>query len=280
MAFDLRSLATNLLQDVNGIWRARGYSPVSYPDEHHDACFALEDRSFWFRHRANCVLQAIRSFPPVSVIFDVGGGNGYMTEAMNKAGFPSILLEPGEKGVRNASRRGLAPIIAATLEGAGFPSHAIPAIGLFDVVEHVDDDARFLRSINESLATGGRLYLTVPAYRALWSNEDLDAGHFRRYRLSELTQKLQAAGFDVLYQTYIFSLLPVPIFLLRTIPYWLGMTSARKPERQLKEHGADASGRGAMLERTFRWELSCLAERRSIPFGGSCLAVATPKAHR
>ncbi len=45
----------------------------------------------------------------------------------------------------------------------------IGAIGLFDVLEHIENEAGFLKQLREVLKTGGRLYLTVPAFRWLWS---------------------------------------------------------------------------------------------------------------
>lgn len=277
MSFDLNQIKSNLVQGPDGIWRAGGAMTVSYPAEGHDACFALEDNSFWFRHRAKCIIQALRNYPPQGVLLDVGGGNGYMTEAIHNAGFEAVLIEPGEVGIRNAALRGIKPLVCAGLEEAGFGEHNISAIGAFDVIEHIEDDAGFLSLLHRSLKCGGRLYLTVPAFKSLWSNQDEAAGHFRRYTLPEMREKLSSAGFDVLYETYIFSLLAVPVFLFRTLPTRLGVQPRRSQERRTKIHAADNERRSAVVERLFSWELHWIKGRRKLPLGGSCLMVASAR---
>ena len=100
-------------------------------------------------------------------------------------------------------------MICSTFEDAGFRQNTLPAVGMFDVLEHVEDDAGFLRTLHETMIPDGRLYLTVPAYQWLWLAEDTYAGHFRRYTLSSLTSILNRAGFDVEFRSYMFSMAPI-----------------------------------------------------------------------
>ena len=80
------------------------------------------------------------------------------------------------------------------------------------------------------------LYLTVPAYQFLWSQEDVEGGHFRRYTLSNLKKKITHSGFDISYSSYIFTYLPVLVFFLRTIPYKLNMVRLSTINRTKKDH--------------------------------------------
>ncbi|MCP5477943.1 MAG: methyltransferase domain-containing protein [Rhodanobacteraceae bacterium] len=66
----------------------------------------------------------------------------------------------------------------------------------FDVLEHVDDDTG-LREMHRILRPGGRLLLTVPAHRWLWSRRDELAGHQRRYSRSLLSKRVRDAGFHI-----------------------------------------------------------------------------------
>src|SRR5262249_7443652 len=70
-------------------------------------------------------------------------------------------------------------------------------IGLFDVLEHLDDDRGVLRWLSSVLEPGGVLVLTVPAHPFLFDEMDEMAHHRRRYRREELREKLEAAGFEV-----------------------------------------------------------------------------------
>ena len=220
---DLRSIATNLEPGEDGIWFARERAGISYPDEGNQNCLAVEENSFWFEHRNRCIIQLMRAFPPSGVVFDVGGGNGYVALGMMRAGIPAIVVEPGRQGARNARRRGIEPVVCAALEDAGFLPQSLPAAGIFDVLEHMRDEAAFLARLRDLLADGGRLYLTVPGGPLLWSADDVYAGHYRRYTLASLRAALERAGFEVEFATSIFSMLPPLIWLGRSLPSRMGL---------------------------------------------------------
>lgn len=271
---DPRTLAANLERGADGLWWPKTRSRVDYPDEGNAFCFQVEDQSFWFQHRNACILAVMARFPPGGTVFDVGGGNGFVARALVQAGLPSVVVEPGPSGARNAQSRGLEPVICSTLDDAGFGAGSIPAAGLFDVLEHIDDDRGVLQRLHTVIAPGGRLYLTVPAYRWLWSNEDVISGHHRRYTTRTLAQVVAAAGFTVEYATYFFWPLTLPILLLRAIPARLGQRPTVDLDairRELKPPSAAAVHTiMAVLSLERRW----LARGRRIPTGSSCLLVA------
>lgn len=276
---DIGRIASNLKPLEDGLWASAEARSVFYPEGAHGRCFRLEEQSFWFRHRNACLLEVISRLPPAGALFDVGGGNGYVTLALCRRGIESVLVEPGMQGVRNAMARGLRPVICSTLQGAGFRPGSLPALGMFDVLEHMADDTAFLRTARQLVADGGRLYLTVPAYGFLWSDTDDMARHFRRYTLGGLARTLRSAGFEVEYATYIFWPLPLPVFLLRTVPSWLGLW--RDPARKARRDHAGGGASGASLLRPLlRDELRRIRRGWPIRFGGSCLVVARACARR
>ncbi|GHT22604.1 hypothetical protein AGMMS4957_13020 [Bacteroidia bacterium] len=111
----------------------------------------------------------------------------------------------------------------------------------------------------------------MPAYKFLWSKEDMDAGHFRRYTVRELKNKLKEAGFETVYSTYIFSLLPLPILFFRALPSLLGFRVGNvKDEHQVNKKGF----MNKILNKIWNLELKRISKTRKIPFGGSCLIVA------
>jgi SAM-dependent methyltransferase len=243
-----------------------------YPDSGHDWCAAVEDRSFWFRHRNRFLLEVMRRYPPATPLYDVGGGNGAVAAALCDAGIPSIVVEPGEAGARRARERGLESI-CATLETAGLAPGSVPSMGLFDVIEHVEDDVGFLKAARRLMQPGGRVYVAVPAYETLWSAEDNYAHHFRRYTRRRLARELAAAGFDVQYATYMFALLPLPILLMRAIPYRLGMARPFTAEGVQADHAVGGTAR-ALIDGLHAMELAVLRTLGGLPFGASVVAVA------
>ncbi len=278
----LAVIAPGLTQGADGIWYATERETLSYPEDGNDACLKVEERSFWFRHRNACITRLMQVFPPAGPLFDVGGGNGFVSLALERAGFPAVLVEPGPAGARNGQRRGLAQVVCATTEGAGFLPGSLPAVGLFDVVEHIEDDDAFLRHIHGLLQPDGRVYLTVPAFQWLWSQEDVHAGHFRRYTLGEMSGLLRRCGFEVEFASYFFRFLPLSIALLRALPYRLGLRRDEvhpDPERAEREHrGASGGLASRLLERLLQAEVERLGRPRRMGFGGSCLLVARRRA--
>lgn len=73
--FNLAVACSGLQLGEDGIFYASAGEAISYPDEGNEACFEVEDQSFWFRHRNDCIRELVRNFPPRGrgPIFDVGG---------------------------------------------------------------------------------------------------------------------------------------------------------------------------------------------------------------
>jgi len=267
-------VAANLQLDEQGIWTAKTRASVSYPSDGNETCFSVEDSSFWFRHRNACIVRVVRAFPPAGPIFDIGGGNGFVAQGLSAAGWNTILVEPGAVGARNAKRRGLAHVVCSTLEDAEFRPHSLPAVGMFDVLEHLEDDTKALRELANLMIEGGRLYITVPAYRWLWSRDDESAGHFRRYTAGLLSTRLRESGFEVEFSSYIFAFLPPAILVQRTLPSMLGFERFFRGKDTVREHSAPSGPLQRLFSQVLSSELSVLEKRRSLPFGGSCLVVA------
>ena len=88
---------------------------------------------------------------------------------------------------------------------------------MFDVLEHIPDDVRALQIVNRKLKPGGRIALSVPAYMWLSGQQDIVNQHCRRYTLTELRRKLEAAQFNVERITYFNTFLFLPIAVVRLI---------------------------------------------------------------
>ena len=118
------------------------------------------------------------------------------------------------------------------------------------------------------LAPGGRLFVTVPAYRALWSGADDFAQHHQRYRRSGLEALLRRAGFQIDLTAGFFQTLILPIALFRALPYRLSLGSGSK-----QRHTP-----GGWSQRLVEWllarELAAMRAGSSPRIGASIMAVA------
>ena len=271
---ELSKICRHLNQNELGIWLATQSEKCFYPEDGEKRFVGIEDDSFWFGHRRNCIIEIVKKYPPDGLIIDVGGGNGFVTLAMKQAGFNAVLLEPNIKAAMNAFRRGITQIICSTLDSAQFDAGSIGALGLFDVIEHIENDMAFLKTIRKLLKTKGKLYLTVPAFPSLWSAEDRYARHFRRYTLRLITKQLRQCGFEIDHATYLFSYLPLPLFLVKTLPTELGWARTYTHEQTRREHVLQPGLKKKVLDGIHTWERHMIKTGKTIPFGTSILVSA------
>jgi SAM-dependent methyltransferase len=181
-----------------------------------------EDASGWHQHRAAVVTDIVAAYPPDGWVLDLGGGNGFVSRALVKAGIPAVVVDPVDAAVHAAYERGLRPVVCSSIDAAGFAPGSLPAVGMFDVLEHLDDDLGHLLLIRTLLVPGGRLYLTVPKHQWLWSSHDAEAGHQRRYNVRTLCDVVQRAGFVIEHQSSLFSVLLAPMLVRRMLPVGRG----------------------------------------------------------
>lgn len=277
MRTPLQKLIKNITHDMDGVWRATAQSGVSYPDEGHDTCHGVEDDSFWFAHRNRCIAAAIRHDPPDHGLpfADVGGGNGYVASMIQDLGYRVVLVEPGASGIAHARDRGIEELVQASIVDLDIEPGKLGAIGLFDVIEHIEHADKALHSMRDMLAEGGKIYATVPAHRWLWSTADDEAGHFRRYTTAQLNSLFSDCGFDVGLCSYYFWPLPLPMFLLRSLPERLRLRRSPKP-RNIRV-GSEHHRQGRILQWLLSLDETALSRGRSMPLGASCIVIATKR---
>ncbi len=276
MKLNIQAFSSNLVKKDSTLWypRKQNDKQASYPDDGHDSCYDIEDRSFWFRHRNLCIAELISLFPPLGILLDIGGGNGYVSSYLNKNGIQTILLEPNPMGIKNARKRNVKYCIQANFDEAKFRKNSIPAIGIFDVLEHIEKDRLFLQKLYNALIPGGKLYITVPAFNFLWSAQDNYAQHYRRYSMNHVIKLLNLFHFTVDYSTYIFSIFFMSILFLRSLPYRFGLSKKYTIEQFKKEMNIQFGLIDPFILSLFKWELNHISSKKHIPIGSSILLAA------
>jgi len=135
------------------------------------------------------VIERIAPSLPASYrVLEIGCGTGNTLRVLKEAYPPAALIvgvDLFEEGLVYARQLTKLPLVRARIENAPF---TIPfeVVGMFDVLEHVEDDVATLCVMRALTAPGGHLLVTVPAYKALWSRFDEESHHCRRYELDEL----------------------------------------------------------------------------------------------
>jgi SAM-dependent methyltransferase len=240
-----------------------------------------EDRHFWFRARNRAIAAALRRsrppLPPDGRVLELGCGNGNVLGVL-KAAFPEgtvVGLDLHEEGLAHARTRAEGLLVQADLSDPPF-QRAFDLVCLFDVLEHLDDDARALRRTARLLRPGGRILLTVPAHPWLWSAFDEAGGHRRRYTGRGLRGLLENEGYRVTYFTPYMGLLLPLMAGARLGRRCLGRAPATPEERRRAavKQLAVVPGVNALLEMVLALELPLLRRRWRLPAGTSFLAEA------
>ncbi len=272
---DIETICEHLSQNEYGIFVSMEKRAVSFPESGYNSCFNLEENSFWFKHRNNIILAAVKRYPPKKgYLLDVGGGNGYVTRRLLDEGYPAILLEPGYDGAYNGKiKRGIPYVICSAFEDSGIPKASMAAIGCFDVLEHICDEENFLAKLSEILKPGGMFYLTVPAKGWLWSLSDVSAGHYRRYGRRQIISAL-GEKFRIVYVTCFFGCLTLPLLLLRVLPFKLGIAKGKNIMSEKKEHGVNNGIHIVLLEHILTKEIKMIRDGKCKNRGTSLLVVA------
>jgi SAM-dependent methyltransferase len=186
-------------------------------DPAYAAVHAAEDRAHWWflGRRAVILAEMARRLPARRArLAELGCGSGGMLEAIGRFG-AAVGVETDAALRARARERGLDVRAGALPDAIPLEVGRWDAVCLFDVLEHVDDEAGALAACRRLLGPGGRLFVTVPAYAWLWSRHDELLGHRRRYTARTLRQVAERAGFAVERLTYFNTLLAPPIMAVR-----------------------------------------------------------------
>lgn len=171
----------------------------------------LESMSF-ARNYHVWILELFRPYLG-SRLVEVGAGTGSFSELLLARGAETLsLVEPSidmyRRLVENvAGLSGSARVrtyndtfgrVAGRIRDEARPDSII----YVNALEHIADDEAELALVGETLSTGGRVFVFVPALRWLYGSFDEQVGHRRRYSRRELEQKTKRAGFRVLKSIY------------------------------------------------------------------------------
>ncbi|OGS39820.1 MAG: hypothetical protein A2506_13460 [Elusimicrobia bacterium RIFOXYD12_FULL_66_9] len=271
---DLSAISGGLVRGEDGIWFSPGHHDLRFNEDAEIDWESIEQKSFWYRYRNRYFLDVLNRFPPAGTLFEIGAGNGAVTLAIQRVGWPIVAIEPTVRMAKHAKSRGVMNVACSFVDDAQFSEGSLKNVGMFDILEHIPDDARFLSRTRHLMPVGGRLYCAVPSYQSLWSHEDTEADHIRRYLLSDLCRKIEAAGFAVEHASYYFLPLLLPILICRTIPSLLKVRTHRTRSTAQQEHQVGDGLIAWIVNITLGAELRFLSSGRSLPMGASCCVVA------
>jgi 2-polyprenyl-3-methyl-5-hydroxy-6-metoxy-1,4-benzoquinol methylase len=151
-----------------------------------------------FLARSQLVERWVRKLRPRALL-EVGCGRGHLTNRLaGQCGrVVGLDLSPRAAALARhacARHRNVDVVLA---EIGALPFHGtFDVIVLAEVLEHLDDDRAGLAAASSLLALDGQMIVTVPANPAFWTEQDVLAGHRRRYTRASLLELMAAGGFE------------------------------------------------------------------------------------
>jgi SAM-dependent methyltransferase len=182
---------------------------------------SVEDTHWWNCARREIVEIAIKRYSPRTTdrpwrLLEVGCGSGGNLPTL--AQFGNVLGAEHEPLAIDSLRSKFGDRFSVL-------RHSIPeplpgpfhVVGMFDVLEHIEDDAAAMKWVADQLKPGGVAIVTVPALPFLWSEHDEAAHHFRRYTRRSLLRTVPSSV-EVVHAAYFnFLLLPVVAAVLMAV---------------------------------------------------------------
>lgn len=222
------------------------------------------EQSWWYKGRTlviRAMLARARIAVPVESLLDFGAGFGGMFSELARLSSQVYAFEP-EMNAHAVLAHHAYTFSYSTVKEA--LSRRYELIGLFDVIEHIEDDKTFLLSLHKALIPGGLLAITVPACPFLWSEHDVAHQHFRRYTKHALSQVLSSAGYEIIVISYWDTLLFLPAAFVRLIG----------------RSGSSALGYSGFVNKLLLFIVtieSKILRLFSLPFGVSLIVIARKK---
>lgn len=174
----------------------------------------IEEKHFWFKIRRKWIFDRIKKFTPSNArILEVGCGTGNVSSFLSQKNYSVVGCEFYSEAI-NISWPGFMKVQGDTYN-LPFKHGSFDMVGLFDVIEHLQDDISPMKEAFRVVRKGGIIAITVPARKELWSSIDEISLHKRRYDKEMIRDLFSDAGFAPLLSGYIFMSLYLPMKYLR-----------------------------------------------------------------
>jgi len=236
----------------------------------------MESTHWWFRARRSILLERLaRRVAPDSrrLVVEIGCATGGNLEYIARR-YRAIGIEPDAATAERARRKSGAEVLVGALpEAAELIPAATEAVRLFDLMEHLDDDAGALAAVAGRMRVGSWLLATVPAFPALWSRHDVALGHRRRYTATAFRTLFESCGFRIEKLSYFQTLLfPLALFVRH-------LRRAHTKVRPQTDFSLPPRAINKLIETVFAWE-RYLLRVMNLPVGLSLLVEARRREDR
>ena len=213
----------------------------------------------------------------VTDVLEVGCGRGAFAARL-AARYHYLGAEPDSESCAVAAARvaAVGPGEVRNVTAEALAGQHFDLVCAFEVLEHLENDAKAVASWAALLRAGGWLLLSVPAHQHRFGPWDEMAGHFRRYDPAVMTTLLAEAGLtDISIRLYGFPLGYLAEPLRNVVARRkLAATRSDSVEERTASSGRQLQPSGGVLGRAIRWgTLPFRLVQRAFPRVGTGMVV-------
>ena len=155
-------------------------------------------------HAVSCMERWVAASTPA--IIDIGCSSGY-TVKLVRTRMPHAAIVGADFVRGPLEKLGRAvpdiPLLHFDLVKCPLPDNCFDGLILLNVLEHIRDDIAAIRQVTRILKPGGIAAIEVPAGPGLYGIYDKQLMHFRRYRMTDLVQKILTNGLAILERSHL-----------------------------------------------------------------------------
>jgi SAM-dependent methyltransferase len=210
----------------------------------HGTYVALKNLLYSYLLRKRAIGKYIRDCQE-DLILEVGSGLSPMVTDSNHVVY-SELSFPALQILQQHQKKGV--FVAADAAHLPFKAGSFEQVVCSEVVEHLPEDRAALREISAVVKTGGSLILTFPHRRNYFANDDRFVGHFRRYELKEIEERLREAGLNPVETRNVLG----PLEKM-TMVFVVSLISLQQSFRKAGKYPAGSAVRWKIIAFLFKW---------------------------
>ncbi|HMV77062.1 MAG TPA: class I SAM-dependent methyltransferase [Leptospiraceae bacterium] len=174
--------------------------------------------------------NALKNFVRISdyrETLDIGAGSGIFTKFLQESSSlkKSVCLDIGYSTDFEETYKGRTIEFRRSIDKSD-----ADLVLMMDVLEHIPDDAEFLKQYVSKIKPGTDILISVPAFQFLFSGHDYFLEHCRRYNSKTLINTVEKSGLTVIRYSYFFGLLFPLIAVIRLFGRLKLKISGRKEE--------------------------------------------------
>lgn len=172
--------------------------------EQYQRFYNLEDKHWWLVGMRGIFYRAISNIYKQNanlMILDVGCGTGMIIKDLERFGkVAGIDIE--EAAIKFCQQRNIGKLCLGSGVNLPYKAEAFDLVTVFSVLEHVQDDALFIKELSRVCKDSGRIILSTSAFDFLWSEHDVINEHKRRYTKNSLKTLVNGQNLHIERITY------------------------------------------------------------------------------